>query len=151
MPLADELRAESQPRIGVRGGYPLTYQQAMQMATVIAEGMKDRSPSSIDDIGTILNLVNDFLVGYDIHLKRIPNKNEPVEGHQSTFFLSTTPLHPVSLSEAEMERADREEHHWDPSVQLEETESDRKVKEVMKDITGVEGGPFHTVIWPRSG
>ncbi|KAI0350152.1 hypothetical protein OH77DRAFT_1097022 [Trametes cingulata] len=99
MPLVDELRAESQPRISVRGGYPLTYQQAMQMATTIAaEGFDGaRASSSIDDIGTILNLVNDMflILNREIHLKRILNKYENTEGHRSTFFLSTTPLYPV--------------------------------------------------------
>ncbi|KAI0350161.1 hypothetical protein OH77DRAFT_1431308 [Trametes cingulata] len=140
-------RAREASRRVIRGGYPFTYEKALQMATVIAQRAGWHPPCDVDDVGGILNCVNDIFDGYDIDLIRILNKNDP-DGRPSSYFLATTPRRPANLSEEELERAEKELHYWDPSVQLKETDTDRFVKQLIKDETGVEGGPFHTVIWP---
>ncbi|KAI0369448.1 hypothetical protein BV20DRAFT_365725 [Pilatotrama ljubarskyi] len=50
----------------VRGGYAYTYEQALQMATAIARHVGEEPPRGVDDIGGILNLINDILDGYDL-------------------------------------------------------------------------------------
>ncbi|KAI9070193.1 hypothetical protein FKP32DRAFT_1586383 [Trametes sanguinea] len=132
----------------LRGGYAFTPEQGLQLATALARMVGEAPPADVDDYPTVLNQIDDFLMNVprDLGIQRVWNKNIP--GADYVYFLATTKRHRVKLPKEEMDRARTEPFHYcDPSVQLKESDEDRLVKQVIQEETGVEVGPFQTVIW----
>ncbi|OSC96700.1 hypothetical protein PYCCODRAFT_1440872 [Trametes coccinea BRFM310] len=131
----------------LRGGYPFTPEQGQQIATALAGMVNEAPPDGVDDFPSVLYQVDDLLsrVPGDLGFQRVWNKNVPNADY--VYFLATTRRHYVKLPQEEMDRARAEKHYFDPSVQLVESDADRYVKQIVQEETGVEGGPFHTVIW----
>ncbi|KAL7278870.1 hypothetical protein ACG7TL_006701 [Trametes sanguinea] len=109
--------------------------------------VQDPPPADVDDWPAVLDQVDDMLsrTSHDLGFQRVWNKNVPNADY--VYFLATTRRHFVKLPQEEMDRARAERHYFDPSAQLEESAADRYIKQVILEETGVEGGPFHTVIW----
>ncbi|KAJ2959422.1 hypothetical protein NUW54_g14479 [Trametes sanguinea] len=113
--------SESQKSTGVyvqtiRGGYPYSPEQGLQLATAIAQQIDNTPPEDVNDYITVLALVHSVLPDSrtDLGFMRILNKNIPDAGY--AFFLGTTRRHAVELPREEIDRACAELHaHWRPT------------------------------------
>ncbi|KAL7278871.1 hypothetical protein ACG7TL_006702 [Trametes sanguinea] len=120
----------------LRGGYPFTPEQGLELATALARMAKDVPPVNVNDFPAVLNMVWDLVseIDLDLGFQRVWNKNVPKAGY--VYFLATTRRRFVKLPQEEVDRARAERHYFDPSVQLDESAVDCEIIQIILEETG---------------
>lgn len=128
----------------IRGGYPLTHEEAFRWATMIADRLKMRPPNNVDDTGEMNYLLNLIFDQYnDMNCCVVTNPRDPEE-KGVTWVIATTPhYHRLFPREEIEEKQIKQKDFWNPSIQLPETDLDVNARESM-ERKGFKLQPFHT-------